>query len=206
MFNYDFEHNQNVSEHRKKNRNQCYSLNYRSSTPINESIYRSSTTCDGEYCFVSLHTADPTFESIDYVDEEGDKLESRFPGDKGKTNVPKISMSEGYEIEAGCLKISDTSQVTVGCSTEWMGEQSKPTNKHCICKGHLCNYFHQISGEDPTKHRKGAGRGRVNPHDEGAVKTVISGGSKRTWHHAESYCYLVFYEYHLQNGRSLITD
>ncbi|KAK5967565.1 Activin types I and II receptor domain protein [Trichostrongylus colubriformis] len=127
-----------VIERRLDDQNYCYSLNHKSSKPFGQEVFKKSTTCEGQFCFISLTTSEIVLESADFKRDYAEHDE--FIG----TTRPR------YELLAGCLKVDDDEKITVGCTTEYLKNASDPLSKHCICDSHLCNFHHLVSGrEDP---------------------------------------------------------
>lgn len=114
-----------------------------------------STTCEGQYCFISLTTSEIVLESASFKHNYEDHEE--FIG----INRPR------YEILAGCLKVDDDrvrlckniigsltfQKVNVGCTTEYTANSTEPLSKHCICDTHLCNFHHLVAGTEDTRPR-----------------------------------------------------
>ncbi|WKY17257.1 hypothetical protein Q1695_001680 [Nippostrongylus brasiliensis] len=130
-----------VIERRPNNQNYCYSLHHKSSKPFGQEIFKRSTTCEGQFCFISLTTSEIILESADFKHDYSEHDE--FIG----TTRPR------YELLAGCLKVDDDKKITVGCTTEYVRNVSDPLSKHCICDRHLCNFHHLITGSHDTRSR-----------------------------------------------------
>ncbi|PAV65330.1 hypothetical protein WR25_13047 isoform A [Diploscapter pachys] len=130
-----------VIERRSDDQNYCYSLMHRSNKPFGQEVFRKSTTCEGQYCFISLTTSEIVLESANFKHNYEDHEE--FIG----INRPR------YEILAGCLKVDDDRKVNVGCTTEYTANGTEPLSKHCICDTHLCNFHHLVAGTEDTRPR-----------------------------------------------------
>ncbi len=65
----------------------------------------------------------------------------------------KPILENNFELLAGCLKTDDSAKVDIGCSAEWLESPDKPLVKHCICVGHMCNYFYKISDDNMDKYK-----------------------------------------------------
>ncbi|CAJ0575018.1 unnamed protein product, partial [Mesorhabditis spiculigera] len=134
-----------VIDRPKAKLNYCYSVSHKSAKPFGAEIFKKSSTCEGQYCFISMTTSEIVLESADFEHSYDDHEE--FIG----IARPK------FELIAGCLKVDDPKKVVVGCTTEYSHNASEPLSRHCICEDHLCNFHHLIAGgEDPRPRVAGA--------------------------------------------------
>ncbi|VDN56986.1 unnamed protein product [Dracunculus medinensis] len=131
----------NVINRRLNEQNYCYSLHYKSHIAFSEEVFKSSETCEGQFCFLSLTTSELLIESTKFEKKLGDHKE--FIG----TTRPN------YELLAGCLKIDNDQKVTTGCTTEFVTTTSEPLLKHCICDSHLCNFYDLLSDKIDSRKR-----------------------------------------------------
>uniref|UniRef100_A0A1I7XMG1 Uncharacterized protein n=1 Tax=Heterorhabditis bacteriophora TaxID=37862 RepID=A0A1I7XMG1_HETBA len=132
---------QKVIERRLDEQNYCYSLSHKATKPFGQEVFRKSTTCEGQYCFISLTTSEIVLESTDFKHNYEDHDE--FIG----INRPR------YELLAGCLKVDDDKKINVGCTTEYITNSSDPLSRHCICDSHLCNFHHLVTGAVDSRPR-----------------------------------------------------
>uniref|UniRef100_A0A914VQ79 Uncharacterized protein n=1 Tax=Plectus sambesii TaxID=2011161 RepID=A0A914VQ79_9BILA len=127
-------------ERRLDRQNYCYSLHHKSTKPFGREVFKKSDTCEGQYCFISLTTAEVIVESANF--EENYEDHDRF-----------IAMSRPrYELLAGCLKVDSDEKVQTGCFKEYHNA-SEPLMTHCICESHLCNYHHLLTGSQDSRRR-----------------------------------------------------
>ncbi|KJH42315.1 hypothetical protein DICVIV_11690 [Dictyocaulus viviparus] len=84
-----------VIERKLDEQNYCYSLNYKSNKPFGQEVFKRSTTCEGQYCFVSLTTSEIVLESAEI--KHGFLEHDEYIG----TTRPV------FEILAGCVKVDD---------------------------------------------------------------------------------------------------
>ncbi|KIH68388.1 hypothetical protein ANCDUO_01276 [Ancylostoma duodenale] len=156
-----------VIDRRQDEQNYCYSLSHKSSKPFGQEVFKKSTTCEGQFCFISLTTSEIVLESVDFKHDYSEHDE--FVG----TTRPR------YELLAGCLKVDDDNvrtsrpstaisstgtdsdptnnlffqKITLGCTAEYLKNASDPLSKHCICDSHLCNFHHLVSGVEDSRPR-----------------------------------------------------
>ncbi|RCN51101.1 hypothetical protein ANCCAN_02888, partial [Ancylostoma caninum] len=130
-----------VIDRRQDEQNYCYSLSHKSTKPFGQEVFKKSTTCEGQFCFISLTTSEIVLESVDFKHDYSEHDE--FVG----TTRPR------YELLAGCLKVDDDNKVALGCTTEYLKNASDPLSKHCICDSHLCNFHHLVSGVEDSRPR-----------------------------------------------------
>ncbi|VDM52699.1 unnamed protein product [Angiostrongylus costaricensis] len=129
-----------VIERKLNEQNYCYSLSHRSNKPFGQEVFRRSTTCEGQYCFISLTTSEIVLESAEFKRDYSEHDE--FIG----TTRPR------FELLAGCIKVDDD-EIKVGCTAEYLKNANDSISKHCICDSHLCNFHHLISGVNDTRAR-----------------------------------------------------
>ncbi|KAK6766097.1 hypothetical protein RB195_025793 [Necator americanus] len=130
-----------VIERRQDEQNYCYSLSHKSSKSFGQEVFKKSTTCEGQFCFISLTTSEIVLESVDFKHDFSEHDE--FVG----TTRPR------FELLAGCLKVDDDNKISLGCTTEYLKNTSEPLSKHCICDSHLCNFHHLVSGIQDSRPR-----------------------------------------------------
>ncbi|GMT36599.1 hypothetical protein PFISCL1PPCAC_27896, partial [Pristionchus fissidentatus] len=140
----------NVIERKLEEQNYCYSLVHKSMKPFGPEVFKKSSTCEGQYCFISYTTSEIVLESVGFEHDYADHDE--FVG-KARPR---------FELLAGCLKVDDDKKITVGCTSEYSSNSSEPLAKHCICQSHLCNFHHLITETADTRPRSAAST-RVTP-------------------------------------------
>ncbi|KHJ89862.1 hypothetical protein OESDEN_10304 [Oesophagostomum dentatum] len=151
-----------VIERRQDEQNYCYSLSHKSSKPFGQEVFKKSTTCEGQFCFISLTTSEIVLESVDFKHDYSEHDE--FIG----TTRPR------YELLAGCLKVDDDKKVTIGCTTEYLKNTTEPLSKHCICDSHLCNFHHLVSGTEDSRPRASKKQQEEGERNQNSVPRVVA--------------------------------